>query len=436
MPGRRRRPAVLLLSSHGFHSSHMYHMDHTADTGSSVTRRVAGLVVAALVTTVLLAGRPLFAQESIDDAERQRDDARDSQLDAEVRIELLEAYDEDVVAALAAATELVERQRARVEAARLELEQARTEQRQIEIALQWSALDLETLRDEARVVAVEAYLSSDERRRTEFVLSAEDANDAATRLAMLDAVSDSATEVLEQLRVAADEHDAALAAVDEVVARVARIESELETELAELEESEARQAEIKAELDARIADWEAQLAEFEAEEQRLTQFIIDKQAEQAAARAAAAAAAAAGGGSGAVVPDLSAVSTQGFVYPTAGGISSGFGQRLHPILGYYRMHTGLDMGGGFGSPIWAAKGGTVIAAGWNGGYGNAVIIDHGGGVATLYAHQSELLVSVGQVVEAGQRIGSVGSTGLSTGPHLHFEVRVGGNPVDPLLFLP
>lgn len=395
----------------------------------SLAARAAGAVLAAAVLSAV--GAPLLAQESIDEAEELREDARNAQLDAEVRIELLEAYDDDVVAALAAANELVELQRARVEAVQLELDQARTEQRQVEIALEWGAVDLETLREQARIVAVEAYLTAGDRQRTEFVLSADSVNEAATRLAMLDAVSDSATEVLEQLRVATDEHDAALASVDELIARIERTEAELAVELAELTEQEARQAEIKAELDARIAVWEEELSAFEAEEARLSSFIVQTQAAQAAAAAAASARA-----NGTFVPDLSAVSTQGFVYPTAGGISSGFGQRLHPILGYYRMHNGIDMGGGFGSPIWASKGGVVISAGWNGGYGNAVIIDHGDGVATLYGHQSELFVSTGQSVSTGERIGSIGSTGLSTGPHLHFEVRVAGAPVDPLLFMP
>ncbi|MCH7788919.1 MAG: M23 family metallopeptidase [Acidobacteria bacterium] len=88
------------------------------------------------------------------------------------------------------------------------------------------------------------------------------------------------------------------------------------------------------------------------------------------------------------------------------------------------------------SAIWAAKSGVVLYAGWNGGYGNAVVIDHGDGVTTLYAHQSELFVLAGDTVGSGDTIGAVGSTGLSTGPHLHFEVRINGFPNDPLLFLP
>ena len=96
-----------------------------------------------------------------------------------------------------------------------------------------------------------------------------------------------------------------------------------------------------------------------------------------------------------------------------------------------RLHAGLDTAAPTGTPIYACWGGRVAVAGWQGGYGNAVVIDHGGGQATLYAHQSVIAVSVGQAVNAGQLIGYVGSTGNSTGPHLHFEVRVNGTPVDP-----
>ncbi len=118
--------------------------------------------------------------------------------------------------------------------------------------------------------------------------------------------------------------------------------------------------------------------------------------------------------------------------PLDGAVTSGFGPRLHPILGYTRMHTGVDITGARGEAIVAAASGTVILAGSYGGYGNAVVIDHGGGMATLYAHQSSIVVSKGEKVLIADLIGYVGSTGLSTGPHLHFEVRLSGNPVDPV----
>lgn len=121
-----------------------------------------------------------------------------------------------------------------------------------------------------------------------------------------------------------------------------------------------------------------------------------------------------------------------FIQPVPGRIVSGFGMRRHPILGGYRMHDGVDISAIHGTPIKAAGDGKVIYAGYRGGYGNCVILDHGGGTATLYAHCSRLYVSEGQFVKQGDIIAAVGSTGLSTGPHLHWEVRINGRPVNPL----
>ncbi len=125
------------------------------------------------------------------------------------------------------------------------------------------------------------------------------------------------------------------------------------------------------------------------------------------------------------------------VWPSAASrtITSPYGMRLHPILRVYKLHTGIDIGAGFGTSILAAQKGTVIVAGWQNGYGNTVIIDHGGGVATLYAHASKILVKVGDKVEAGSVIALVGSTGWSTGPHLHFEVIVNGATTNPLNYV-
>lgn len=116
-------------------------------------------------------------------------------------------------------------------------------------------------------------------------------------------------------------------------------------------------------------------------------------------------------------------------------LSSPFGPRVHPIFGDVRMHTGQDFAATTGTPIRAAADGVVVFAGVRGGYGNATIIDHGGSLATLYAHQSRFRVATGDVVKRGQIIGEVGSTGYATGPHLHFETRVQGVPVNPLNYL-
>lgn len=132
-------------------------------------------------------------------------------------------------------------------------------------------------------------------------------------------------------------------------------------------------------------------------------------------------------------------STGIFGRPSSGPVRSGFGYRRHPIFGRVKMHTGVDFGGAYGSPILAADGGRVIFAGWRGGYGKVVIINHGErngvNITTLYGHMSSIGVSNGQSVAKGQVVGRVGSTGYSTGPHLHFEVRQNGSPVDPMRYL-
>jgi murein DD-endopeptidase MepM/ murein hydrolase activator NlpD len=122
-------------------------------------------------------------------------------------------------------------------------------------------------------------------------------------------------------------------------------------------------------------------------------------------------------------------SAAGLIWPVDGVVTSGFGMR------WGRMHEGIDIAAPIGTPIWAAAAGTVIHSGWLSGYGNLVVVDHGNGLATAYAHASAILVVLGQQVSQGETIALVGSTGHSTGPHLHFEVRINGVAVDPLLYL-
>ncbi len=121
-----------------------------------------------------------------------------------------------------------------------------------------------------------------------------------------------------------------------------------------------------------------------------------------------------------------------FAWPVSGRLTSGFGYRIHPIFGNRRFHSGIDISAPHGTPIIAAAGGQVVQSGYFGGYGHSIMVYHGGGYATWYAHLSGYNVSVGQNVERGQVIGFVGSTGWATGPHLHFEVRINGNAQNPL----
>lgn len=125
-----------------------------------------------------------------------------------------------------------------------------------------------------------------------------------------------------------------------------------------------------------------------------------------------------------------------FIWPVSGPITSPFGWRDHPVLGDVRFHSGIDIGAGYGETVVAADTGVVTYAGWMDGYGKTIMIDHGGGIVTLYGHSSELLVSEGQRVAKGQAIMLVGMTGYATGPHCHFEVRQNGSPVSPMSYLP
>jgi murein DD-endopeptidase MepM/ murein hydrolase activator NlpD len=171
-------------------------------------------------------------------------------------------------------------------------------------------------------------------------------------------------------------------------------------------------------LAATKADEQEFLGEVNALSRVSSQIAARIQAAQASSPAAPSAA-----------PSDGTPSSHGLVWPAAGPVTSPFGYR------WGRLHEGIDIGAGYGATIVAAAAGRVIYCGWMEGYGNLTVIDHGGGLATAYGHQSSIAVSCGQDVAQGQAIGAVGSTGHSTGPHLHFEVRVNGSPVDPLGYL-
>ncbi len=126
----------------------------------------------------------------------------------------------------------------------------------------------------------------------------------------------------------------------------------------------------------------------------------------------------------------------GFMWPCSGPITSPFGWRIHPVFGTSKFHSGIDIGVDYGTPILATNAGTVVYSGWLGGYGYCVMVDHGGGIVSLYGHNQSLAVSEGQYVNRGALLSYAGSTGYSTGPHLHFEIRVHGEVVDPIGYLP
>ena len=205
-------------------------------------------------------------------------------------------------------------------------------------------------------------------------------------------------------------------------AYVAELQSNIETQAAYYAQVDAAQAE----LNAQIREKEAELAEQIRQEE-------ERRRREEEARRAAAASSGSGSSGGSSSSGSIARGTGSFIWPTPScyGITSDYGYRVHPISGAYRLHAGIDIGAGYGAQILASDSGTVTASYYHWSYGNMVMISHGNGYTTLYAHMSSIAVSTGQSVSQGQLIGYVGSTGDSTGPHCHFEIRYNGNYCDP-----
>jgi murein DD-endopeptidase MepM/ murein hydrolase activator NlpD len=199
----------------------------------------------------------------------------------------------------------------------------------------------------------------------------------------------------------------------------------LETKMAEAEKLKQEAAAAKSYLDASRSQQQEALKENQQDQDQLMEQMdrLEKDSKELEAKIRELQRQNLSG----VVGDITTWPTPGYTY-----ITSPFAIRKHPITGVVKQHTGADIGAANRSKILAAGSGTVILSSWYGAYGNAVIIDHGNGVSTLYGHMSSINAKVDQTVVAGQVIGYVGSTGYSTGPHLHFEIRINGSPVDPM----
>ena len=249
-------------------------------------------------------------------------------------------------------------------------------------------------------------------------LSDGDMNESVRQAQLLEYANRSTTDLLRQLRDLRE--DRRLAVLDAQIAanEAELLESELSEKLEKLKEKQEKQLSLKLEAEASIARWESELSAYAAEDAAIQALIGDS-----------------GLSANDIVTSREA-STLGFQWPVIGRLSSPYGYRIHPVYGTRKLHSGMDIAAGRGTPISATSGGKVIFAGWRGGYGNAVIIDHGGGISSLYGHLSSFAVGTGQQVERGSVIGGVGATGTATGNHLHFEIRLAGAPTDPAPYLP
>ena len=392
-------------------------MSNTPHNVESSPPRRRTVVVAVLLVIALVFGlAPAGAQESIEDAREKREQAREAELQARAARDVLQAEWEDIQSAFEAADELVQMAEARQVALQAQLDIAELRLRSTEVGLAWAEYDREKIGEQLSDLAIREYLGV---RTEESVLESGSLNETLTRNTVLDAVQGAGIDVIDTARSAADQQEELREQAEVELAEVRRLEAALAEESAELEAAREVRARARDALDARLDEWGDVIAEWENIEQELTDFIRVEQQKIDIASALEA-----------------ARSAEGYTWPTAGGIGSYFGWRKRPILGYSRLHGGLDIGGRMNQPIWAAKEGIVLMARVNGGYGNTIIISHGNGYATLYGHQSSFEVKEGDYVETGQHIGNVGSTGLSTGPHLHFEIRIDGGVVDPLPYLP
>lgn len=292
------------------------------------------------------------------------------------------------------------------------------------------------------------------------ILESGSPNDLALRISYLDRIADQSQRALDDLTVARmaakQRSDVAELARDKARRAAEQTRQALQDSMAAQTSAEQAAADIKTLIDKSaqaeaVASSErtavlARYQQLKVDSDRIADELRAEAAAEAAAAARAAKAAAKASGRPVVAggaPLNTAVGPKSgafFLMPVHGWKSSNYGMRFDPVYKVYQLHAGIDLAAGGGQPIVAAADGKVVRAGWGGGNGNYTCISHGifqgKGLATCYGHQSQILVRVGQIVHRGELIGRVGTTGASTGYHLHFEVRLNGSPIQPLTWLP
>ena len=364
-----------------------------------------------MVLLVGLVSQPAAAQSSRD----KREATRKRRAELAKQLDTLRASDRQLESAVNALDSQVQAQWASAEAARQSVSAAQATMAAADAKVAAAEKEIAGLRAAVVSHAVNAYMRPQEDLSSSLE-GAAGINEASRRSALLDQVINHDRDLIDQLRAAREDLDAQRA-----IARKARDvakarESAVNTRLKELTRARAEQARLAGALDSRIREYEAEANAVAAQEADLSALINRR---DAASRA---------NPGGTVTPG--AASAAGLIWPVRGPVTSGYGYR------WGRMHSGIDIGARTGVPIMAAKAGEVIFVGSMGGYGNAVIVNHGGGFSTLSAHMSRLGTTDGAQVSQGQVIGYVGSTGNSTGPHLHFETRVNGSAQNPRQYLP
>ncbi len=411
-------------------------------------RTPVGMLLLSLVLGVIIPGA--FAQDSVDDLRSQRENIRREAADAAAQLDALSAEDLELVEALEALDAHIALQENKIAASAQSSKVAEAEAAKAQAEADILAEEIEAIRDRLRRRAVDAYVAPAANVLDQ--LNSDDLIGSALRREYLDDIVGDEYEIVDQLRGAIAEQEAAKRAAKAFLAEAQAERVDLDHRRAELEVTRTEAERLRAEVQERIAKWQTSSDEFaeadrligdeirrleeeariaaEAEAQRLAEEEARRLAEEEAQRLAE---------DEAANDPVASTPSGDFAItdrPAAGVLTSPFGPRVHPIFGTTRTHNGIDLNGDTGDLILAANDGVVLSAGWRTGYGNAIVISHGGGYTTLYAHLFDIDVSTGQQVSGGDAIGWLGSTGWSTGPHLHFEVRLDGTALDPVGFYP
>ena len=397
--------------------------------------------------------------EQIDQLRSDRDAVRADRARAAADLDPLLSANEQIEEALRVLTEDLASRQAELDATRFQLERARIEviAAQDEVVLEQQRIA--DLRLQLQRQAITAYVQP---RGTgdDDVFRASDLNEGERRRALVSAVQTSQADILDDLRVAEANRELAVARAENAQRNIESRELQAQRQVTQVDEAIANQQRLEAILVERIAEFQEEVDLLAVDEANLqaeiTGLIIEEEQRAAAIREAARIqaerervareeeqrrqaqiAAAVRGEASAVEAPVSranaalvgAPSGQGLTWPVNGTVTSNFGPR------WGRQHNGIDIAANTGTTVASAGSGTVIAAGFSGGFGQRVLIQHSGGLVTLYAHLSSINVSTGQSVSSGTSIGAVGCTGSCTGPHLHFETRVGGTAYDPRSYL-
>ena len=386
----------------------------------------------ALAAVLLAASTPLLdgADAQSFDPRTARDRVRQERAASAAELNALQAEDAVLEAAVAELNANVAAQEARVADARRATAEARASAERLAAEVAATEVRVTELQQLLRDRAVESYIGQGSGRGTEndLLLDASDPTDLELRRVLIETVQGSDRGTIDQLAMTRQLLDRQRAQVADAIAEAERLEVETQARLDELDAARAEQQRLADALQARIDGVQSEVAALAAEEDALVAIIAAN--EEAARQAAANQARGNNGGGNAAGSVDRPASASGLIWPTSGPVTSGYGMR------WGAMHQGLDIAPPYGTGVYAANGGMVIFAGGQGGYGNLVLIDHGGGFVTAYAHLSGFAASSGQTVARGTLIGYVGSTGDSTGPHLHFETRVGGSAQNPYNYLP